>query len=189
MNNSCTFNNSTNSYLRSYCCILDNMIRQMNKAEMNDSISRNFILQMIPHHQAAIDMSASLLQYTSCEALQLIARNIIDEQTKSIADMRSIVCSCAKVTNSMDDLCMYQRRTEQIMHNMFSKMRCARTTNSIDCDFMWEMIPHHQGAVEMASNTIQFDICPELIPILTAIITSQKKGIAQMRQLQNCMHC
>ena len=51
------------------------------------------------------------------------------------------------------------------------------------------MIPHHMGAVEMASTTLQFDICPELVPILQAIITSQEKGIAQMEAIASSLHC
>ena len=40
-----------------------------------------------------------------------------------------------------------------------------------------------------SSTTLQFDICPELVPILQAIITSQKAGIAQMEALASNLHC
>lgn len=32
---------------------------------LTDSISGNFIMQMIPHHTAAIEMSANILKYTT----------------------------------------------------------------------------------------------------------------------------
>ena len=68
-------------------------------------------------------------------------------------------------------------------------MSNARDTNRINCDFMWEMIPHHRGAVEMSKNALQFDICPQLKPILDAIITSQQKGIREMQHLLKCLGC
>ena len=62
-------------------------------------------------------------------------------------------------------------------------------TRRVDCDFLREMLPHHKGAVEMASITLQSDICPELVPILQAIITSQETGIAQMEALAASLRC
>ena len=53
------------------------MIQQMNSAQLSNSISYNFIVQMIPHHKAAIEMSCNLLQYTTLVPLQEIALNII----------------------------------------------------------------------------------------------------------------
>ena len=76
-----------------------------------------------------------------------------------------------------------------IMNTMFIRMRRAKATRRVNCDFLREMVPHHMGAVEMASTTLQFDICPELVPILQAIITSQKAGIAQMEALASNLHC
>ena len=43
--------------------------------------------------------------------------------------------------------------------------------------------------MEMASITLQSDICPELVPILQAIITSQETGIAQMEALAASLRC
>ncbi len=62
----------------------------MKNARMTNSISYNFIVQMIPHHQAAIDMSRNILQYTTCVALQDIAMGIVEEQTKSIENMQKL---------------------------------------------------------------------------------------------------
>lgn len=189
MNRQTRFSNVTKDYLSAFYCILDTMIRGMTEAKLTDSISHNFIVQMIPHHRAAIEMSENILKYTTNVALQDIASRIVTEQTKSIENMRAIECFCGKRCNSKQDLCLYQRRMDQIMQTMFSEMNHARSTNRINCNFMREMIPHHRGAVEMSGNTLQFDICPELKPILQDIITSQKKGIAQMQALLRCIGC
>ena len=92
--------NVARRYLDTFSVILDTMIRCMAEVKITDSISCNFIKQMIPHHRAAIDMSLNILRYTTDIEVQNIALNIIAEQTKSIDDMVSIeVCCCAK-TNS-----------------------------------------------------------------------------------------
>lgn len=189
MSRPCKLSNNAKEYLRVYHSILDEMIQKMCDAELTKSISHNFIVQMIPHHQAAIEMSQNILLYTTNVPLQKIATNIISEQTKGIENMDHILSCCEQLENSPRDLCLYQRKIDQIMLNMFSKMEDADTTNQINCDFMWEMIPHHRGAIEMASNTLQYDICTELIPILQSIIASQKKGILEMQTLLKCMGC
>ena len=144
---------------------------------------------MLPHHQAAIEMSQNLLQYTTNLPLQDIALHIISEQTQSIARMRDILRTCSALGNSRQDLHNYEQLLSSILQTMFSNMQHARFTNDINCNFMWEMIPHHQGAVAMARTTLQYPICPELKSVLQNIIVSQRQGILQMQQLQRRMHC
>lgn len=189
MNQRLEFAKVTKDYLNTFYCILDTMIQKMTEAELTDSISYNFIVQMIPHHRAAIEMSHNILNYTTNLSVQSIAENIITEQTKSIENMQKIKCRCAELTNPGRDVCLYQRRVIQILHTMFTGMEHARSTNRLDCNFMREMIPHHEGAVAMSENALRYDICPELIPILDAIIQSQKRGILQMQQLLICIRC
>ncbi len=128
MNKSCNFSNVTNDYLAAYECILRDMMDGMTHADLSDSISHNFITQMIPHHQGAIEMSRNILRYTTNIPLQNLALQIIPEQTKSISCMRSILRKCEAVHNCKQDLYRYQTRTRQIMQTMF-------------CD---EMRLHHQ---------------------------------------------
>lgn len=189
MYNSCKLTAATKNYLTQFYCILDTMIKEMTEAELTNSISYNFIVQMIPHHRAAIEMSYNLLQYSTWEPLTAIASQIIKEQTESIENMQAILASSRNYCNSEQDLCLYQRKTNQIMETMFSRMDSARATNQINADFMWEMIPHHMGAVEMSKNALQYDIDPSLCPILEAIISSQERGIRQMEQLLRRIRC
>lgn len=186
MNRECELSIVTQTYLDTFSDILHNMIYKMTHAELTDNISYNFIVQMIPHHRAAIEMSQNILRYTTNIAVQNIALRIISEQTKSIEDMQQILCRCSARTNSRRELQYYQQRTDQILRTMFSGMENACTDNDVTANFLREMIPHHRGAVEMSENAMRHRICPELRPILHAIITSQKKGISQMEQLLRC---
>ena len=127
-----TFSEVTKAYLCRFYSILDEMIAKMTKAQPTDSLSHTFIVQMIPHHRAAIEMSENLLQYTTCVPLQRIAQNIVNEQTKSIEDMQSVLTHCAQLSNSQQDLCLYERRFRQITQSMFSQMRNACSDNNIN---------------------------------------------------------
>ncbi len=183
------FSGATKRYLCRFYEILDEMIEGMTGAELTGSISHNFIVQMIPHHRAAIEMSENLLRYTDFAPLQRIAQNIIEEQTKSIRNMEESLTRCGLVFNTRQDLCQYERRFCRIAGTMFSQMRNARADNDINADFMREMIPHHRGAIRMSKNALHWPICPELDPILRAIITLQEKGIREMQSLLQHFGC
>ena len=71
MNRNQQFSDTTKRYLCRFYEILDKMIQGMTGAELTNSISHNFIVQMIPHHRAAIEMSKNLLLYTNFVPLQL----------------------------------------------------------------------------------------------------------------------
>ena len=189
MNRQCQLSNVARDYLETYQCILENMIKGMTCANLTDSISSNFISQMIPHHQAAIEMCQNLLRFTTNVPLQNIAQNIICEQTRSIENMQEIACGCEQCTNCRQDLCQYQERANCIMNTMFRDMKCVNGTNQINADFIRQMIPHHRGAIEMCQNALCYNICPQLTPILKSIICSQERGIAQMERLLKCMNC
>lgn len=176
-------------YLGRYRDILSEMIAGMCGAELSDSISQSFIAQMIPHHRAAIEMSENVLKYTRVKPLREIAENIISEQTKSISDMEAILKGCSEKVNSRQEVSEYRKNTDKIIETMFSEMKKAYSDCRISCDFMREMIPHHMGAVRMSKNALEFPICGELVPILEAIISSQEKGICQMKCLLKCLSC
>lgn len=172
------------NYLSEYRKILDRMIDKMTRAPLTDSISNNFIVQMIPHHMAAIEMSENLLRFTKDETMQSIARNIISEQTQSIVDMKAIYATCLTRVNPGRSVNAYESRVNSIMCAMFSQMKTALSDGNINCDFLREMIPHHLGAVRMSQTALNFNVCKGLIPILNAIIASQSRGIRRMQSLE-----
>ena len=65
---------------------------------------------------------------------------------------------------------------KSILVKIIKNMTDIKPTESISGDFIAQMIPHHQGAIQMSENALKFNICPELKPILEAIIASQKQG-------------
>lgn len=189
MQEPCTLTCQAREYLARFYEILDTMIRGMTGAELTGSISHNFIVQMIPHHRAAIEMSENVLPHISGCPLRRIASGIIAAQTRSIADMEAALPCCAALCSPARDLALYQRRMDLICQTMFDQMGVAPETNQIGVNFMREMIPHHEGAIHMSENALKYGVCPELVPILRAIITSQRQGVAEMRALLRQCGC
>ena len=53
--------------------------------------------------------------------------------------------------------------------------------NNLDQHFIEQMIPHHEGAIEMAKLAQERSKRPEILTLATAIIQSQSKEIIQMQ--------
>ena len=138
--------------------ILGTMTLAMTTALETGSVSHNFIVQMIPHHQAAVEMAQNLLQYTTCVPLQELADSIIIEQTRGIETMQDNT-----------------PRKHFVMP--------SRESASVNLRFILRMLPHHEGAVEMAQNALRLPICETLRPVLCGIIDTQSQELAEMRRL------
>lgn len=175
------------SYLSRFYEILDNMVQAMEQAQLTDSISQNFIVQMIPHHEAAVQMAHNLLQYTTCIPLQNIALQIIETQTKGIHEMEAALESCSQPPSDPADLALYRRRYSHITQRMFCAMEQACISNQVDANFIREMIPHHQGAIQMAENALCYSPCPPLVPILRDIVCTQREEVRSMQRILRCL--
>jgi uncharacterized protein (DUF305 family) len=74
------------------------------------------------------------------------------------------------------------KKYQQINDNMHKSMD-IKFTGDADKDFLAAMIPHHQGAIDMAEVVMQYGKNPKVRQLAQEIITMQKKEIAEMRQL------
>lgn len=66
------------------------------------------------------------------------------------------------------------------MDRMMADMHVA-PTGDVDRDFVNMMIPHHQGAIDMAVAQLQYGKDPKLKRIAQEIIIEQQQEIAAMR--------
>ena len=66
------------------------------------------------------------------------------------------------------------------MKTMMNNMN-VKPTGKPDRDFVLMMIPHHQGAIDMAKVELQYGTDAELRQLATDIVAAQEKEIAQMK--------
>ena len=64
---------------------------------------------------------------------------------------------------------------------MHSAMNIALTGNA-DADFVRGMIPHHEGAIDMAKTVLAFGTDPEVRKLAEEIIRAQQSEIALMQE-------
>ncbi|MBE9013617.1 DUF305 domain-containing protein [Pseudanabaenaceae cyanobacterium LEGE 13415] len=66
-------------------------------------------------------------------------------------------------------------------HSMMN-MDLGPADENFDLRFIDAMIPHHQGAIDMANDALQKSKRPDIQKLSTAIVTSQQAEIEQMKQ-------
>jgi uncharacterized protein (DUF305 family) len=71
------------------------------------------------------------------------------------------------------------------MDKMSHDMASVPMTGDPDRDFVAMMIPHHQGAVEMARVELKYGKDPMLRRLALDIVAAQNKEIGQMRRWQS----
>ena len=171
-------------YLARFFQILNQMEQQMTSAKPIDNITVYFIHCMVPHHQAAIYMCENLLKYTNYQPLENIANNIIQTQTEGIRQMKEIAQTTQGFNNCPEDVKCYTKKYLSIAQNMFYRMKHSRTSANINLNFTSEMIPHHEGAIAMCNNLLQYCIDPRLAGVARNIIREQSEGVRQLELIQ-----
>jgi uncharacterized protein (DUF305 family) len=70
--------------------VMDNMgMASMEELEQSSTFDCDFIDSMIPHHAAAIPMASVALRRSQSEELKMLAREIVDAQSREIGQMQS----------------------------------------------------------------------------------------------------
>jgi uncharacterized protein (DUF305 family) len=174
---------------------MDKMMAGMNIKPSGD-VDHDFTAMMTPHHQGAIDMAQGELQYGRNQKLLRIAQEIVVEQLQEIAAMQLAIGEPASptwVTNGAHDASAapshkanpggdapFVSRSNAAMDKMMTDM-AVKPTGDVDHDFVAMMVPHHQGAIDMAQAELQFGQNPQLKTIAQEIIVDQMQEIALMR--------
>ena len=76
--------------------------------------------------------------------------------------------------------------TDELMaahHKMTAAMDNVKPTGDADRDFLIMMIPHHQGAIDMAETVLKHGKDPEVRALAENIIREQKREIADMEKM------
>lgn len=77
-----------------------------------------------------------------------------------------------------------QRPSTKMFQNSMARMHQevgATYTGDTDVDFVHGMIPHHQGAIDMARTELKYGRDPKLKAMARGIITAQRQEIATLK--------
>lgn len=133
------------------------------------STDAEFLMQMIPHHQEAVDTSQYVLNRTDDPELQAFLKGIIDAQTREIAQMKTWHREWFG-TEYRDD------GRYQAMMPALQGLSDARLAPA----YLHGMIMHHMGAIDMARQVLGFTKRAELVTFAQAIIRVQSEEIGRM---------
>jgi uncharacterized protein (DUF305 family) len=137
----------------------------------------DFVKGMIPHHQGAVDMAKVVLQYGKDAEIKKLAEGVVSSQEGEIAFMNDWL---AKVDQAaLPVLPEATKANEAAMATMMKSMQMQMTGNA-DVDFVKGMIPHHQGAIDMAKVALQYVKDPALLKLANDIVTAQAGEITFM---------
>lgn len=170
-----------NAAVKAYVAAMDKMHRQMD-IKYSGNADVDFARGMIPHHQGAVDMVAVLLKHSKNQELRELAEFMKTWQNQEIGIMKRWLS--ARDTGPKD-LCDCDAETTKKYREAMDKMHrdmAIKYTGNVDVDFVNGMIPHHQGAIDMAWILIEHGVDPELRKIARDVIRSQEQEIAFMKE-------
>lgn len=133
---------------------------------------KDFLFEMIEHHQGAIAMAKEVLIKSNRQELRDFASQIIVAQSKEIDQMYTWRQDWYKDTSHV---------AMRMGHDMPSMaIELGENDDTFDFRFLNAMISHHQGAIDMANRVLQQSNSSDIRGLASSIITDQSKEIEMM---------
>ncbi len=148
--------------------------------QMGQNIDQHFIVQMIPHHEGAIEMAKVALEKSKRPEMIALANGIIEAQMREITDMTAWYSSWFGGVPPKGGMGAMGGMHMDGMTGDMADLRAASATE-FDREFIDQMIPHHEMAVMMASMLQGSTQRPEMQQLAQDIISSQSSEIEMMR--------
>lgn len=159
--------------------MMDAMMIEMDSAPLKDSVEYNFLVQMIPHHQGAIQMAEYEITHGSDPEMIQLAKSILAEQQMEIAEMTLLLPQYENAGTASTP--QYKIAMDKTMQTMMEKTPASVANDvSVDLAFAIIMLPHHQAAVDMSFALLQFNPDESLTNRAKKIIADQQIEIKQM---------
>jgi uncharacterized protein (DUF305 family) len=148
---------------------------QSSASASGNRTDRAFVAEMIPHHRSAVQMAKIAQSEGDSEFVKTLADNIVRTQNQEIATMRRIDAQLSgagveKGELGMDDHTM----------GMDTDADMLEGAKPFDAKFIEMMVPHHEGAIEMAKVELDEGKNAELRTLAKDIISAQEREVKEM---------
>lgn len=131
----------------------------------------DYLVDMIPHHQEAIDNAQLLIEHSNREQMREFGASIVETQSAEIEQMEAWLAERYPGQDTRSDY-------EPMMGDL-SELR----GDELDQEFLQTMIPHHKMAVKMSQQLVRGSLAEneDVIPFAENIRDVQRNEIRQMR--------
>ena len=168
-------------HIMAYMDIMNKMHQAMSAGVQAKNADVGFAKGMIPHHEGAIAMAKVQLQYGKDAEMKALAQKIVDTQQSEIKYMQAWLAknedSQPAASNAKEITQAYQQKA---MGNHDAMMQGTMDANP-DIAFAKGMIPHHQGAIDMATIEQTYGKNPAMLTLAKQIKQAQTPEIKQMQ--------
>lgn len=170
--------NSTTSqpaYIAEYKQAMSLMHDQMMTASNITNPDVAFATGMIAHHQGAIAMAKIQLKYGKDQQIRSLAKNIINTQQAEIIQMQTWL------DNHKNDTTKMVKNMPTMPMTGHTAMMQGIMSHNPDVAFVKGMIPHHQGAIDMANTELKMGNDTSMRALAKQIQSTQGAEIQQMQ--------
>lgn len=146
-------------------------------AASGNAVDRGFVADMIPHHEAALQMAKIAQDRASSPFVKQLADDILRTQAAEIEAMRAADERLRSAGVKQGSLGVPQDEM-----GMDHDATTLETAKPFDPAFMRMMLPHHEGAITMSEAELAKGKDAELRKLARQIITAQQREISAMRK-------
>jgi uncharacterized protein (DUF305 family) len=163
-----------------------NMNHNMDLGLADANYDLRFIDGMIPHHEGGVVMAKEALQKSKRPEIIKLANEILKAQNVEISEMKQWRKTWYPKAPTEPQAWHAQMKHMMAMSpEQIKAMRMDMDLGAADADFdlrfLNAMIPHHEGAVNMAKDALSKSKRLEIKKLAQAIISSQEAEIQQMQ--------
>ncbi|MBF2075679.1 MAG: DUF305 domain-containing protein [Synechococcales cyanobacterium C42_A2020_086] len=139
--------------------------------DMQVSSEFDYLTQMIPHHQEAIDSAQLVLAGSNRPEMKRFAEEIIQVQSAEIKQMQQWLSE------------WYPERDTTVSYNPMMRNLDNLQGDALDQTFLEDMVVHHMGAVMMSQMLLNRNLVEHepVRPFAQEIATTQRQEIIQMQ--------